>query len=135
MKTRGNLIYALVFGAAMAIPVGGNTVTLPSASKTPCFFGAMGSPVECMRMRTSISAGLGFTSSKPAQPIPSALTPIPAVIDPAPLPVSEVIIVVPTVPPKQTAVIPAPRTVPLPLSVLLLLGSIGFMFMAHHKKT
>jgi len=123
--TRGSF-YTFLLGVAVAIPLVGHTVTLPTANRTPCIFGALGSPSACARAADT-SAGMARTMPQAVTPQATATQQVGQEV-----PVSSIL----TSSGTPAEVSPAPTTVasvPLPLAGGLLLGSLGLMVVAVRK--
>jgi len=127
MKIKVRSFYALLLGVAVVIPVVGHTVTLPTASRTPCFFGALGSSTACAEVRqASDDAPMARGMIKPLTPQTT-----PGSVDTT---VAVSSVVSPATPAQTAPDTTAVASVPLPLAGGLLLGSMGLMFAAVRKK-
>ena len=135
--------YAALLGAAVAIPVVSFAVTLPSASKTPCLFGALGNRSVCQ----VTSGGTARTNPQAPDAVPLSVpdTEIARFIrratsyDVLPrtaIPPSAVI--AKTSDDAKEGTIQAPEqleAVPLPVGGALLLASLGAMLLTVRRKS
>ncbi len=110
--------------ACVAVPLVSFAVTLPTASRTPCYFGGLGGISTCMTERP---AGVVRMAPKLTAPQTS--------VTQKPAPSANITQIVTTKTTNQTPVqSTAVSAVPLPLAGSLLLGSLGLMVLTNRKK-
>lgn len=110
---------------SVSVPLVSLAVTLPTASRTPCYFGGLGGISTCM---TSRPAGAQRMAPKLTAP-QSATT---QVTTPPSSNITQIVTAQPVTTPSAPA--SSVSVVPLPLAGSLLLSSLGLMVLANRKK-